>query len=921
MFKKVMIFLKNLFHYLYQKKLFSLLIFGFIFTAIVSWTYLNTAINKNIDFRLEHELNTIVNAVNSNIFNHANTIGYVQAYFKTEGMPSQATFRRLAESIEIQQVNHGIQGLGYISIVKKEDLQSYIKEYKNKPFFNLERLQPGREIYAPITMIEPMSRLRSTRLGYDMLQEESRREAILQAIQSSTPTISKPLTRVPGSEQAPQASLILLMPFYKTIETPLTPEERMKQIRGVIYIPMRMRKFFEATLGPPELTNERVNFKISYLNDKDKTESILYQRFEGTTPQQEDRKLARTRTIDVYGHKWKVTVAPFPSFFYFGDRYLVGTVAFCFILFISLLVSLFKQTQNLLTHEKKTKELMEATIRQGHEQTKKLKILNEVTGQANLDLDITHNADDFFSASLPLSHSSHALLFLTMSFERPEVFSFYRAKGFVPSEIQSQSLSLDLVSQLLHKSMLFKNEKGAEKIFSHLINTTDIFSDWVIVTLPSRELRRCGLLFLGRTNGKTFTDNDIELIEGLVSQFGIRLDNLRLFKKVEDANKVKTAFLSNMSHEIRTPLNAINGFSEILEKATTTEEKSNLIEGIRKNTSQLTNIIDNILEISKIEFGRIFINKKSVSISALAKSIQDDMAMRAVAKGLKFEVVSIGPIPSVIETDESRVRQILLNLIGNAIKFTEEGAVKLQVSCDISRTTESFLNFSVSDTGIGISAKSQSELFQSFSQLEASHTRRFGGIGLGLALSRRLAQQFGGDVTLVRSALDEGSTFNLRIPCGSLIGVKWIHRLYDDLSVANPNTKSNPPLDLKDKKVLIVEDSEDNQEIFQFFLSSAGAKTEVIDNGEDAVKKAQTNPYDLILMDIQLPKMDGLEATRRIRSSGFTNPIIALTAHASAEEKINCLKAGCIDLITKPVTQVTLIKRIQTIIEEQNYVR
>lgn len=920
MVKKITKFFINLFDYLYQKKLFTLLIFGFIFTAIFSWTYLNTAIKKNIDFRLEHELNTIVNAVNSNIFNHANTIGYVQAYFKTEGMPSQATFRRLAESIEIQQVNHGIQGLGYISIVKKEDLQAYIKEYKSKPFFNLERLQPGREIYAPITMIEPMSRLRSSRLGYDMLQEESRRDAILQAIQSSTPTISKPLNRVLVNDNAPQASLILLMPFYKTIETPLTPEERMNQIRGVIYIPMRMRKFFEASLGPAIIANERVNFKISYLDEKEKTESTLYQRFDDSTPHQEDKKLARTRIIDVYGHKWKVTVTPFPNFFYFGDRYLVGSVAFCFVLFIGLLLSLFKQTQNLLAHEKKTKELMEATIRQGREQTKKLKILNEVTGQANLDLDITHNADDFFNASLPLSHSSHAILFLTLSFEKPETISFYKAKGFIPTEVQKHALSIDAISKLVSEGMLFKNEKGAEKTFSYLINTSDIFSDWVIVALPSREMRRCGLLFLGRTNGKTFTDNDIELIESLVSQFGIRLDNLRLFKKVEDSNKVKTAFLSNMSHEIRTPLNAITGYSEILEKATTPEEKGNLIEGIRKNTTQLTSIIDNILEISKIEFGRIFINKKNISVSALAKSIQNDMDMRALDKGLKFEVVSVGPLPSVIETDESRVRQILLNLIGNAIKFTEEGSVKLQISCDLSRTTESYLNFSVSDTGIGISPKSQTELFQSFSQIEASHTRRFGGIGLGLALSRRLAQQFGGDVSLVRSTLGEGSTFNLRIPFGSLVGVKWIRRLYDDLDIGDAKTKTTQPLDLKDKRVLIVEDSEDNQEIFQFFLNSVGAKTEVIDNGEDAVKKAETTPYDLILMDIQLPKMDGLEATRRIRSAGFTNPIIALTAHASAEEKINCLNAGCIDLITKPVTQVTLIKRIQTIIEETNYV-
>lgn len=911
----------ELFNYLYQKKVFSLLIFGFIFTAILSWAYLNSAIEKNINFRLEHELNSIVNAVNTNIFNHANTLGYLQAYFRTEGPPPQKTFRRLAEGIEIQQINHGIQGLGYITIVKKENLQKYINKNKSRAFFSTEWLKPGRDLYAPITMIEPMTRQRSLRLGYDMLLEESRREAILQAIQSTSPTISKPLKSLMTRDQSAMASLLLLIPYYKTIETPLTPEERIKQVQGLIYIPMRMRNFFEATLGPPNSRNERVNFKISYLDSNSQSEIPLYERFDQTNPDQADMRFARSRIIDIYGHKWKVTVAPFPNFFYFGDRYLANAVACCFVLVIGLMISLFKQTQNLLTHEKKAKEFMESAVRQSREQTKKLKILNEVTGQANLDLDILHNAEQFLNASLPLSQSSHAILYLGMSFENPDKISFYRAEGFRENEINTADLNLDTLRTLMEGSMVLKNEKGADSVFSKLLNVPDTFSDWVLVSIPSRDLRRCGLLFLARSTKKTFTDIDIELIESLISQFAIRLDNLRLFKKVEDSNKMKTAFLSNMSHEIRTPLNAITGFSEILESANTPEEKHSLIEGIKKNTTQLTSIIDNILDISKIEFGRIFINKKTISLSVLVKSVQNDMEIRAKAKGLHFEVTSIGSLPSSIETDESRVKQILINLIGNAIKFTEKGGVKLQVSCNTSIKNDPQLIFNVIDTGIGISFKSQAELFQSFSQLETSHTRRFGGIGLGLALSRRLAQQFGGDVTLTESELGHGSTFTLKIPCGNLTETKWIQHLYQDLEIADSPKTKKEFVHLKDKKVLIVEDSADNQEIFQFFLNSAGAKTDVIDNGEDAVKKVETSPYDLILMDIQLPKMDGLEATRRIRSQGFKKPIIALTAHASAEEKINCLQAGCIDLITKPVTQMTLINKIQTIIEENNYVR
>lgn len=911
----------QLFDFLHQKKVFSLFLFGFIFTAIISWSYLNSAIEKNINFRLEHELNTIVNAVNTNIFTQANTLGYLQAYFKTEGLPSQKTFRKLAESIEIQQVNHGIQGIGYISIVKKEELKKYIRHYKNQAFFSTDWLQPGRDFYAPITMVEPMTHLRSLRLGYDMLLEKTRRDTILQAIQSSTPTISKPLQKIVHQDDSPEATLILLIPYYNTLETPATTEARFKHIQGLIYIPMRMRNFFEATLGKPIAKNERVNFKISYLDESAKTETTLYERFDQNSFSHTDTAFVHSRILDVYGHKWKVTVTPFPTFFYFGDRYLDKAVAGCFLLVIGLMLSLFKQTQTLLAHEKKAKEFMENAVHQSRDQTKRLKILNEATGQANLDLDLQRNADHFFNASLPLSQATHASLFLSMSFENPEKISFYRTEGFSEKEVNPTDLSLEAIQNLIGHGMVLKNENKANEAFSRLFNTPDTFSDWVLVPIPSNESRRCGLLFLGRSASHAFTDIDLELIESLITQFGIRLDNLRLFKKVQDSNMMKTAFLSNMSHEIRTPLNAITGFSEILESADTSDEKHSLIDGIKKNTSQLTSIIDNILDISKIEFGRLFIHKKRSSLSVLIKTIQSDMELRAQSKGLRFDISSIGTLPSMLETDESRVKQILINLIGNAIKFTESGSVHVQVTCDVTENQESQLIFRIIDTGIGIASKFQAELFQSFSQIEASHTRRFGGIGLGLALSRRLAQQLGGEVTLTQSELGKGSTFTLKIPFGTLTGVRWMTQLFEDLEVAESPKEINPSADLKDRKVLIVEDSEDNQEIFRFFLNSAGAKTEVIDNGEDAVLKAEENLYDLILMDIQLPKMDGLEATRRIRSAGFTNPIIALTAHASAEEKMNCLQAGCIDLITKPVTQVNLIKRIQTIIKENNYVR
>ena len=313
------------------------------------------------------------------------------------------------------------------------------------------------------------------------------------------------------------------------------------------------------------------------------------------------------------------------------------------------------------------------------------------------------------------------------------------------------------------------------------------------------------------------------------------------------------------------------------------------------------------------------------------------MMPQAREKELDFKIETVGLLPSEIEVDDTRIKQILINLIGNAIKFTEKGSVLLKIQYDESSTGQPSILFNIIDSGIGISTESQLDLFQTFSQIDATSTRRYGGLGLGLALSSRLAQQFGGEVKLMQSNVNYGSDFQLKIPCIHLNTTHWLSHIFEDLDTEgklfhdsaqldlNSQVHLSPyvqPIDmtrhlsLENKKILVVEDSQDNQEIFTFFLSAAGAFPEISGDGEDAVKKVLNDDYDLILMDIQLPKMDGLEATRRIRNAGYQKPIIALTAHSSIEEKNNCLKAGCVGLITKPVTQMALINKIKNIQEE-----
>lgn len=411
------------------------------------------------------------------------------------------------------------------------------------------------------------------------------------------------------------------------------------------------------------------------------------------------------------------------------------------------------------------------------------------------------------------------------------------------------------------------------------------------------------------------------LLIGLLLSFFKQFENAIVHETkekalLEESNRMKSAFLANMSHEIRTPLNAITGYSEILSRTDNPLERQTLIENIQKNSSHLTGIIDNILDISNIEFGKIFISTHRISVRSLFEDILLTMSNRALTKGVEFKIKSEGAMPEYIQTAESRVKQIMTNLLGNAVKFTEEGSVNLTFSALTSANGQKFLAVKVTDTGIGISKHDQADLFQSFSQADASSTRRFGGVGLGLVVSKRMAQQFGGDVTLIESRLGRGSTFELKIPCGDIDGVQWVSGLMDDVVQPKTLARLQDYHQLTGKRILIVEDSVDNQDIFQFFLQSVGAVTDVVDNGVAAIRKVRENNYDLILMDIQLPQMDGLEATRRLRVEGFTNPIIALTAHSSIKEKASSLESGCIGLITKPVSQDTLVQQILALLND-----
>lgn len=370
--------------------------------------------------------------------------------------------------------------------------------------------------------------------------------------------------------------------------------------------------------------------------------------------------------------------------------------------------------------------------------------------------------------------------------------------------------------------------------------------------------------------------------------------------EAESASASKSAFLANMSHEIRSPLGAIMGFADLLKSPSLSrDDQQHFVSVIDRNANHLLRLIDDILDLSKVEAGKMEIESIEFSLPSLMTDFSSLMNLKAREKGILFELKYLTPIPKMVNSDPTRIRQILNNVVGNAIKFTDRGRVQLLVSHQ-----DHQLEFKVVDTGRGITPGQASRLFKPFQQADVSTTRQFGGTGLGLVLTRRLAHLMGGDFQLERSVPLQGSVFvaTLQVAPASVASTARFESAHSLSAML-----SQPGEPLKDLRVLVIEDSEDNQVLFRLVLNKLGAKVEIGTDGYEGVNMALTADYDAILCDIQMPRMDGYAVIRELRERGYAKPIFALTAHAMKEERDRAVEAGFTGFLTKPVNRDSLV--------------
>ena len=869
------------------------LLMSFVVTGI-AWYLSDSAVRAKAEERFRFQSDDLGAAIGKRLYEYETALRGGTGLFNNAGLATRAQWYEYVAALNIDKTFPGIRGMGFSLMMPADEVATHTARVRAEGFPDYAIRPPGRrDPTSSIIYLEPFDWRNQRAFGFDMFSEPVRRAAMTRAMETGAPALSGRVKLVQETNKDVQYGFLMYVPVYRKGMPVDTAEQRRAAILGFVYSPFRMNDLMDGILGQEK---GRLGFEI-FDGDAPSDQTLLFDHLPKARHNALDvlakpapGELTRTMQLNIAQRTWTLFIHTPDDYLSTGEELLptvVGGMGVVIDLFLFLIIaSLGRQKRLIESSEEQFRLLFERSP-----------LAIQVYGPDGRTLSV--NAawlrlwgppqDGGFRDPLRVESGFQALVDRVLA-EGTLNFPLHR----FPRRAGDAGGTAGEVLWVRAFAYAVHSQSGGIK--EMVVVYEDVTEHEAAEAELERYRHQLEALVAERTRELQLAKDSLEAANQALRSNEVHLTQAK--EAAEAASRAKSTFLANMSHELRTPMNAIMGMTQLALRRTTDAKLKDQLGKIDQASNHLLSVINDILDLSKIEAERLVLERIPFCPGEILANLNSLFAQRVSEKGLMLSLEVPADLNRLsLVGDPTRLGQVLFNLVGNAVKFTDLGEIAVRVQMLEELPGQVRLRWEVEDTGIGISAGDRARLFGAFVQADSSMTRKYGGTGLGLAISKRLVQLMGGEIG-VDSLEGAGSTF-------------WFTTLLDK---AGPNDVRPPSADqtsaeaeLRSRwagaRVLLAEDEPINQEVSRDFLEDVGLTVDLAEDGAAAVNLARQRPYDLVLMDMQMPRLNGVEATRAIRAlPGYAHtPILAMTANAFEEDRQVCLDAGMNDHIGKPI--------------------